>query len=71
MLKCKQRGMFDVGLIEPYIVKEIMLQRYPKDVENDMYTFLTEQNLRSEILFPYNFKWVFLSCTHSFLLTRC
>jgi hypothetical protein len=56
MLECKQRGMFDIGFINPYIVNEIMLQCHSKDVENDMYTFLTEQNLKSEILFPYNFK---------------
>jgi hypothetical protein len=48
--------MYDVGFIDPYIVNEIVLQRHPKDVENDIYTFLTEQNLRSDILFPYNFK---------------
>jgi hypothetical protein len=71
MLECKQSGMFDVGFIDPYIVNEITLQHHPKDVENDLYTFCTEQNLRSEILFPYNFKWLFLSCTYSFLLTRC
>jgi hypothetical protein len=56
MLECKQRGMFDVGVIDPYIVNEITLQRHPKDIENDMYTFLSKQNIRSEILFPYNFK---------------
>jgi hypothetical protein len=52
MLECKQRGMFDVGFIDPYIVNEMTLQHYPKDVENDIYTFLIEQNLRSDILFP-------------------
>jgi hypothetical protein len=56
MLKCKRRGMFEVGFIDLYIVNEITLQNHPKDVENDLSIFLNEQNLRNEILFPYNFK---------------
>jgi hypothetical protein len=56
MLECKQRRMFNIGIIDPYIVNEITLQHHPKDVENDIYIFLTEQNLRTNILFPYNFK---------------
>jgi hypothetical protein len=56
MLECKRRGMYDVGFIDPYIVNEIMLQRHPKDVEHDLYAFLTKQNLRSDSLFLYNFK---------------
>jgi hypothetical protein len=56
MLECKQRGMFDIGFIDPFIVNEMTLQHHLKDVENAIYTFLTEQNLRSDILFPYNFK---------------
>jgi hypothetical protein len=39
MLKCKQRGMFDIRVIDPYIVNEITLQCHPKDVDNNLYTF--------------------------------
>jgi hypothetical protein len=66
MLEYKNREIYDVGFVDPYIVNEIMLQNHPKDVEHDMYTFFTEQSLKREILFPYNFSWVFLSCTHCF-----
>jgi hypothetical protein len=48
--------MLGSSFIEPDIVNKITLQRHPKDVENDLYAFLTEQNFRSEILFSYNFK---------------
>jgi len=56
MLECKSKGIFDVGFIDPYIVNEYTLHNHPKDVERDLYTFLIEHNLKSEILFPYNFK---------------
>jgi hypothetical protein len=56
MLECKKKGIYDVGFIDPYIVNENMLQNHPKDVEHDLFTFFTEQSLKREILFPYNFK---------------
>jgi hypothetical protein len=46
MLECKRRGMYDVGFTDLYIVNKIVLQHHPKDVEHDLYTFLTEQSLR-------------------------
>jgi hypothetical protein len=69
-LEYKNKAIYDVGFADPYIINEIMLRRHPEDVEHDMYTFFTEQSLKREILFPYNFSWVFLSCTLSFFLTR-
>ena len=65
MKECEQKGI-SVGFIDLDIVNERMLYQFPDDVEHDMFTFLTKHNLKREILFPYNFKWVFLSCTHSF-----
>jgi hypothetical protein len=56
MFECKQKGIYDVGFIDPYIVNEKMLQGHPKDVENDLFRFFAKQSLKREILFPYNFK---------------
>jgi hypothetical protein len=56
MLECKEKGIYDVGFVDPYIVNEKMLQQHPKDVEHDLFTFFIEQNLKREILFPYNFR---------------
>jgi hypothetical protein len=39
MLECKQKNIHDVGLVDPYIINEKMLQGHPKDVENDLFTF--------------------------------
>ena len=61
----RKKGI-SVGFIDPYIVNEYTLHEHPDDMEHDLFTFLTKHNLKREILFSYNFKWVFLSCTHSF-----
>jgi hypothetical protein len=50
-LECKNKGIYDVGFVGPYIVNEIILQRHPQDVEHDLYTFFAEQSLKREILF--------------------
>ena len=56
MLECKRNSIFDVGFIDPFIVHEHTLHNHSKDVEDDLYRFLIEQNFKREILFPYNFK---------------
>jgi hypothetical protein len=42
MLECNTKGIFDIGFIDSYIVNEKMLQGHPKDVEHDLFTFLTK-----------------------------
>jgi hypothetical protein len=56
MLECKRTRIFEVGFIDPYIVNEKMLEIHPKDVENDLTTFLIKQGFCTDILFPYGFK---------------
>ena len=56
---------------DPHIVNGHVLEKHPEDVEKDLYKFLTKQQLKSHILFPYHFGWVFLSCAHSLLFTPC
>nr|XP_051210356.1 uncharacterized protein LOC127327617 isoform X2 [Lolium perenne] len=53
--ECKKRNIHDVGFIDPHIVNGYVLERYPQDVERDLYKFLKEQQLKSQILFPYHF----------------
>jgi hypothetical protein len=54
--ECKRRNILDVGFIDPHIINGYVLEKYPQDVEKDMYEFLTKQELKSEILFPYHFR---------------
>ena len=69
--ECKIRNIHDVGFIDPHIVNGHVLQHHPEDVEKDLYKFLRKHQLKSHILFPYHFGWVFLSCAHSLLFTPC
>ena len=69
--ECKKRNIHDVVFIDPHIVNGHVLEKHPEDVEKDLYKFLTKQQLKSHILFPYDFGWVFLSCAHSLLFTPC
>ena len=52
--ECK-KNIYDVGFIDPHIINVYVLERYPKDVEKNLYKFLTKQQLKSQILFPYHF----------------
>ena len=56
MLECKRARRYNVEFIDPYIVNEYMLKNHPKNVEEDLCRFLTENNFVKEILFSYNFK---------------
>jgi hypothetical protein len=56
MLEYNNKGIYVVGFVDPYIVNVKVLQDHPKDVEHDLFTCFTEQILKREILFPYNFK---------------
>ena len=53
--KCRKKNILDVGFIDSHIINGYVLEKYPKDVEKDLYEFLTKQELKSEILFPYHF----------------
>jgi hypothetical protein len=53
--ECQKRNIHDVGFIDPHIVNEYVLERHPRDVEQDLWDFLRKQQLKSQILFPYNF----------------
>jgi hypothetical protein len=52
---CRVRNIHDVGFIDPHIVNGYTLQHHPTDVEEDLWQFLTKQELKSDILCPYNF----------------
>jgi hypothetical protein len=53
--ECEVRNIHDVGFIDPHIVNGYVLEHHPADVEEDLWQFLTKQELKSDILFPYHF----------------
>ena len=56
MMECKRSRLFEIGFVDPYIVNSYTLLNHPRDVEDDLTTFLIKQNFCTEILFPYNFR---------------
>ena len=47
------KGNGGIGFIDPYIVNDFMLEKYPKIMEDEIHMFLTKQFHCSDILFPY------------------
>ena len=70
IVECKERQIYDIGFISPNTVNEWSVKKRAEETKKNLLkAFLRHQNKR-EILFPYNFKWVLLSCAYSVSLTR-
>ncbi|KAK1686630.1 hypothetical protein QYE76_047478 [Lolium multiflorum] len=62
------RNIHDVGFIDPQIVNSYVLEDHPDDVEEDLWRFLSKQELKSDILFPYHFgfHWILMDTLAQF-----
>ena len=67
IFELERDGVYGIGFIDPNTVNETVLNNHKQDTENSLLMFLKELNTKSEILLPYNFKWVSLSCTTNFI----
>ena len=66
MYEMRKGGRFGIGFIDPNTVNEytwLMTPRQQKDIEDNMLEFLKRLKYSEDILLPYNFQWVTLSCT--------
>jgi hypothetical protein len=61
MKECQQKIIYGIGFIDTYVANCYNVEKYTKDTEFNLFSFLREQNTKSQILFPYNFEWVLLS----------
>ena len=61
----KKARRYGIGFIDPNTISEDTwkLEWYKADVENKMLELLKRLNTNEDILLPYNFLWVTLSCT--------
>ena len=55
-LRCRRRGIYDIGFIDPYYIHEKILQKKPRETENNVVRALRFASTKREILFPYNFE---------------
>ena len=70
MYEMKKAGRYGIGFIDPNTVNEYTWRINPhhqKDVEDNMLEFLKHLKYNEDILLPYNFQWVTLSCTTNFV----
>ena len=61
-------GVYGIGFIDPNTVNAYVLENQytTKDTEKSLLIFLKKLNITGEILLPYNFKSVPLSCTTNY-----
>ena len=64
ILECSRGQIYDIDFIDPYWVHQANLKTNPEDTEDNIVHVLRFQETKREILFPYNFEWVLLSCIH-------
>ena len=66
-----QKKIYDIGFINPNIIHEWTVKRNVIKTEDNLLKALLKNQSKDKILFPYNFKWVLLSCAYSVsLITR-
>ena len=56
ILKCKRRGIYDIGFIDPYYIHEETVKEYAADTQNNLVKALRFNWTKREILFSYNFE---------------
>ena len=62
---------FDIGFINTNIIDEFLVKKDVKEAEDNLLRLLIKNQNKDTILFPYNGKWVLLSCAYSVsLITR-
>ena len=63
--------MYDIGFINTNIIDEIQVKKHVEEAEANLLQSLIKNQNKDLILFPYNFKWVLLSCAYPIsLITR-
>ena len=63
--------MYDIGFINTNLIDEFQVKKSAEEAEANLLKSLLINQNKDLILFPYNFKWVLLSCAYSVsLITR-
>ena len=71
VVECKKQEIYDIGFINTNIIDEFLVKKDIKEAEDNVLQSLIKNQNKDTILFPYNGKWVLLSCAYSVsLITR-
>ena len=69
--RVQKNEIYDIGFINTNIIDEFLVKKDVKEAEDNLLRSLIKNQNKDTILFPYNGKWVLLSCAYSvFLITR-
>ena len=71
MYEMRKGGRFGIGFIDANTINEYTWKLdpyYEKNVEESMLEFFKRLKYNDDILLPYNFEWVTLSCTTNSLI---
>ena len=67
----KTRNLWCIGFINTNIIDVFLVENNVKEAEDNLLQSLIKNQNKDTILFPYNGKWVLLSCAYSVsLITR-
>ena len=55
ILQCRRGQIYDIGFIDPNVVNEKVLVDHYQDTENNLVNAFLFNEIKREILFPYNF----------------
>ena len=69
--RVQKNEIYDIGFINTNIIDEFLVKKDIKEAEDNVLQSLIKNQNKDLILFPYNSKWVLLSCAYSVsLITR-
>ena len=63
--RIKKRQIGDIGFINTNLIDATQVRFHAADTEANLLRSLVINENKDIILFPYNFKWVLLSCAYS------
>ena len=63
--RIEKRQIGDIGFINTNLIDATEVEYRPADTEANLLRSFKKNENKDIILFPYNFKWVFLSCAYS------
>ena len=64
-MELKKRQVGDIGFINTNLIDAYTVEKHLKETETNLLQSLILNQNKDIILFPYNFKWVLLSCAYS------
>ena len=71
IVECKKQEMYDIGFINTNIIDKFLVKKNAEEAEANLLQSLIKNQNKDTLLFPYNDKWVLLSCAYSVsLITR-